>query len=1191
MASSFSSALMASSSHSAMYTGEWEYDVFLCFRGDDTRHGFASHLMAALSDKQIKAFIDTMLRKTECIDELLSILQRSALSIVIFSENFADSPWCLDEVATIAQSMVKFGHRVLPVFYRVGWSDVAGDSGSYSITIDYKLKASSEDNKRWRDALKAVANCAGHTSQAIQIEAKLAKEIVEDVQKQLIDMSPSIKSNNLVGMGSRVLEIQRLLAMNSLDDTQIIGIWGMGGVGKTTLAKACYERLTSLMRKTKHRFVRNINENCEKHHGVEEIVSELYSRLLSESNISHVDLDISYRRALLSRLKVFIVLDDVETPLQLEQLLLGDVFNLPKLFAAGSRIIVTTRNKKVLQNALAKIYNVACLNDIESTQLFSLHAFKQHCPLVNWTEMSRLAISYCKGNPLALRVLGGTLFGEDKHYWQSFLSGLRRIQKPEIHDILRRSYNKLTVEEKKLFLDVACLLNGISRSRLIEYMDTVCPAAYAKVKDLIDKSLFMCISKKDGENIEVHGLLKEMAWNIVNEEPKLGKRSRLVDPEDIHKLLTTQKVKNWTKFVSNFFKGIEEMVLPRRKRRKVIDLLRTGNNALEGDRTTEGLSLDLSKANKMHLEANAFEGMDSLTFMKFWWPRDFEIEQKIHLPHSGLDSLPDRLRWLHWDAYPSKSLPWRFYPQHLVNLIIRHSPIKRCWEGFDQPMLVNLVVLDLSSCKNLTVVPNLSMSSSLEELRLQGCFSLVELPSHVQYLHKLITVDLRHCVNLERLPSRLDSNFLKHVWIQNCPKVMQCPEINSGELEELDLDGTPIRELPGAIYNVKQGGVLRLCGESITDFPAISRSLKEFRLCHTAIRDIYFNFPHLASSELLPIYDRLELVENCRLESLPRNLWNMAGQLVVEGSLLIESLPEISEPGCRSHKNGSDIHNMSSLNYLCLKKMGIKSLPSCVHKLDRLNSIELWYCERLESIPTNIHKLSQLLVLTLRGCRSIRSLPELPLRLLTLDVGGCKSLQALPSNIAKLSWGSVRFDDCPQLNETMVNFPVHVTLSRQSKVSLLYSGSEIPKWFAYKSVNDKDDSCVTVELSPSTCSSEQLMMKGITFGIVCSWDHWDGQVNMRCDCNINTTTIASWSSDRWFLDGDDTPSDKVFLWFDKNSSGKTKKRRGGEEGESWYMKYAGLTVSFWFYLQLPNAQDVNQLKNFKIKRCGVSLLY
>ncbi|CAN1745088.1 Disease resistance-like protein DSC1 [Linum perenne] len=744
--------------------------------------------MNALSNKQIRTFIDDMLEKTRSIDELTSILQKSALSVVVFSEKFVDSSWCLDEVATIASRMAKFGHRVLPIFYNVDPSDMTGDSGSYATIIDDKYKAKStylEDKKRWKDALKDVANCAGHTSESIKIESDLIKAIVEDVQKQLIDMSPIIKSANLVGMGSRILEVERLLAMDVLDDTRIIGLWGMGGVGKTTLAKACYGWITSSNKGIKHLFIRNITEICEKYHGVEEVVRKLYSKLLNENDLDCEDLDITYQRERLSRMRVFIVLDNVETLQQLEQLALGDVSNVTKIFAAGSRIAVTTRNKKVLQNAMTKIYELECLNDEESTRLFSLHAFKQDVPQDNWTDRSRLAISYCKGNPLALKILGGALFGEDTHYWKSFLSGLRQTGQLEIQSVLRKSYDTLWAEEKRIFLDIACLLHDISRSRLITYMETIYPSCSAKVKDLIDRSLLTCVSSESGEKIEVHDLLKEMAWNIVNEEPMLGKRSRLVDPDDIHKLLTTREVKSWPTLFFNPLKLVDTLLL-RRKKRKMVDMDWKVYNPLEEYRNTEGISLDLSKANEMYLEANAFDGMNSLTFLKFWGGSG---KTKIHLPYGGLNSLPNGLRWLQWDEYPSKFLPSKFYPQHLVHLIMRKSPIQICWKGYDQ-----LARIEPRYCKSLESIPSsIQVLSSLTELIMDGCESIRSLP---KLPPNVCTLELSGCKSLQVLPSNtsklLKLNTLK---FENCPQFDQTipVEIVTNFLVQASL--TPVRRV------------------------------------------------------------------------------------------------------------------------------------------------------------------------------------------------------------------------------------------------------------------------------------------------------------------------------------------------------------------------------------------------------------
>ncbi|CAN1192032.1 Disease resistance-like protein DSC1 [Linum perenne] len=909
------------SSHSSSYVGEWEYDVFLCFRGD-TRFGFTSHLLNALSNKQIRTFIDNKLEKTESIDKLISILQRSALSVVLYSENFAYSIWCLEEVVTIARRMAEFGHRVLPVFYRVDPSDVTDDSRSYATTIDRKYKGRStisEDKKRWMDALKAVANCAGHTSQAIKIESELIEAIVEDVQKQLIDMSPSIKSANLVGMGSRILEVERLLDMDTLDDTRIIGLWGMSGVGKTTLAEACYKRIISSNKGIKHCFIGSISEKCGKWHGVEGIVNELYSRLLSENCIDRPDLDISYRRGRLTRLRVFIVLDDVETPSQLEQILLGDVIMNPaELFARGSRIIVTTRDKRVLDYAKAMIYNVAGLNGIESIELFSLRAFRQHQPPHDWVDLSRLAASYCVGNPLALTILGGTLFGQDQHYWRSFLSELKLIQNLSVHDILRRSYDKIGAEEKKVFLDVACLLCEISRSQLIAYMATMYPSAYAK------------------------------------------------------------------------------------------------------------------------------------------------------------------------------------------------------------PQLVNLMVLNLSYCRNLIAIPNISCSSNLEEFRLRECESLVEVPSHVQYLTNLITLDLSFCLNLKPLPPKLDSKLLKHVLMTNCLKVTRCPEINS-------------------------------------------RVLKKYGLSHTSIRemDLHDYHHHQSSSDLvLPRFEELHLYGNSQLKSLPKSVWNMVSDgLVIDGSPLIESLPDVLEPvnglsrlfisNCGGLKSlPSNFGNIKSLKRLYLLETGIRSLPSSIQELQQLTSIDLRCCKSLVSIPNSILKLSKLSSLFLKGCVSIRYFPELPPNLKDLNLSGFKSLQALPSN-------TVGPDSTCQ---TRANFLAHATLGSVHQCNIVCSRSEIPDMFTYKSENPKgDEDCsVKVEL-PLLKDSDQPMIKAIAFGVVIFPQPDYHHRRMGCECEVGNTTVASWSFNIWVSGVNESLSKKLWLAFDNDLSGNS--RCEGKGDEAWYLKYAGLSTA------------------------------
>ncbi|CAN1291693.1 Disease resistance protein TAO1 [Linum perenne] len=586
------------------------------------------------------------------------------------------------------------------------------------------------------------------------------------------------------------------------------------------------------------------------------------------------------------------------------------------------------------------------------------------------------------------------------------------------------------------------------------------------------------------------------------------------------------------------------MVLRRRKKRKVRGMNWIEKNALDGYRTTEGICLDLSQAKVMYLEANVFEGMNSLTYLKFWYP-DLK---KLHLSYGSLNSLPNELRWLHWDEYPSKYLPSNFYPQHLVYLTIRRSPIRKCWQGKDQPQLVNLMLLDLSYCRNLIVIPDLSKSLKLEELVLMNCISLVELPSHVQYLTKLITLDLRDCKSLKHIPPKLDSMLLKRVWMSNCPKVTHCPDINSGELVDLDLDRTPVRELSSAIYSVKEGGFVRLYGQYITNISAISASLLQFHVRNTAIRamDIDDDDYHQISSKLKFLrFHMLELYGNSQLQRLPNSIWNMVSNaLTIQGSPLLKSLPEILEP------------------------------------VKGLTNISITECESLESIPSGINNIKSLKSLYLRKT-NIKSLPEFPPNVKECDISGCRSLQALPSNTPKLlHLQTLKFVDCPQLDQTLpdeivANFPER---------SLTCWRSELPKWFAFRSMKnmkEKEVCTVKVEL-PLPKGSHKLMMEGIAFGILCSWDLSDVRVKMRCDCEIDSIPVASWSSSYQSLDGCGSSSDCLLMWFDKKLSGRSSKERKVEE--AWYVKYAGLTVSFRFYLgdRAP--------KSIKIKSCGVSLI-
>ena len=169
---------MASSSTSASASSSisWKYDVFLSFRGEDTRHTFTDHLHNALLAKGIETFMDNEIGGGELINPaLLTAIEKSRHAIIVLSENYASSKWCLDELVKILQTQNTKQRRAVPIFYGVNPSYVGNQRGSFGKALadhETKLKADHEKRmrydmervKEWRAALTQVGKISGFTS-------------------------------------------------------------------------------------------------------------------------------------------------------------------------------------------------------------------------------------------------------------------------------------------------------------------------------------------------------------------------------------------------------------------------------------------------------------------------------------------------------------------------------------------------------------------------------------------------------------------------------------------------------------------------------------------------------------------------------------------------------------------------------------------------------------------------------------------------------------------------------------------------------------------------------------------------------------------------------------------------------------------------------------------------------------------
>jgi len=152
-------------SSSSSSTCRWRYDVFLSFRGEDTRHSFTAHLHQALLHKGITTFIDDeQLRSGEEISPaLLRAIEESRISVVVFSETYASSRWCLDELLKILECEETKGQIVVPVFYKVDPSDIRHQRNSFETALTKHEARFSDDIKlqRWKAALTQVVNMSG----------------------------------------------------------------------------------------------------------------------------------------------------------------------------------------------------------------------------------------------------------------------------------------------------------------------------------------------------------------------------------------------------------------------------------------------------------------------------------------------------------------------------------------------------------------------------------------------------------------------------------------------------------------------------------------------------------------------------------------------------------------------------------------------------------------------------------------------------------------------------------------------------------------------------------------------------------------------------------------------------------------------------------------------------------------------
>ncbi|KAL7588039.1 hypothetical protein Lser_V15G37483 [Lactuca serriola] len=431
----------------------WNYDVFLSFRGEDTRRTFVDHLYTALEQQGINTYKeDIALPRGESISpSLKKAISESHIAVIIFSKSYADSSWCLDELSHIMRCRDTRGQIIMPIFYDVDPSDVRKQKRKYKEAFTKHEWENKTKVESWRKALVDASSISGWEMRNIANghESQGIKQIVVEIS-QKVQLVASSANENLIGISVRMQRLKSELQIGS-GGVRMIGIWGVGGGGKTTLASAVYEEISREFDGCC--FVDNIREKSSKNR-LEKLQKEILSDVLKQKQ-THVRRVEEGRHMIKGRLcqkKVLIVLDDVDRLDQLKALA-----GSHNWFGDGSRIIITTRDEHLLTaHRVNVIHDIRLLNDNESIMLIRKHAPRDSRPVEDYEHLSKEVVSYAGGLPLALTVLGSFLCDKDINEWRSALARLKEIPDIDILKKLKISYDGLTKLEKDLFLDIAC---------------------------------------------------------------------------------------------------------------------------------------------------------------------------------------------------------------------------------------------------------------------------------------------------------------------------------------------------------------------------------------------------------------------------------------------------------------------------------------------------------------------------------------------------------------------------------------------------------------------------------------------------------------------------------------------------------------------------------------------------------------